>query len=271
MLTVALAMAPPPRKVDAMDASRLDALARSLTEPRPRRTLSRLLGGLALAGPLSLLGLADSEAKKKKKKKKKKRCGNGETRCDDGCVNLQNDPKNCGDCGEECDVGQSCKLGECVDTCVPFCTGSEACCLAECVDLQTDAKNCGECGKACSATEFCRNGQCVPCAAPTALCTVGGQQTCVDARSDADNCGACGRQCPKDPVTPARNFVCQGGECVCTGVVCDNGRCCPAGFTVCLLGGAGCCPDGYTEDCGNGRCCPEGFQCGGTCGEECCP
>jgi hypothetical protein len=262
-----------------MDDGHFDALARSLIETRSRRGIARLLGVVALVSPATLLALPGIDARNKKKKKKKgkknkkhgKQCTNGETRCDDDCVDLEIDPKHCGDCDEACDPGQDCKLGECIDICVPVCAAPEACCLAECVDLQTNATNCGECGKACAATELCRNAQCIPCTDPMALCSVGGEQTCVDLSTDANHCGECGHQCPKDPVLPSRNFACQERECVCTGTVCDNGLCCPAGFNSCLRGGEACCPDGYTEDCGNGRCCPTGFTCGGTCGEECCP
>jgi hypothetical protein len=50
-----------------MDGSSFDRLAKAFTEPRSRRGLSRLLGGLAVGGPLALLGVTESEAKKKKK------------------------------------------------------------------------------------------------------------------------------------------------------------------------------------------------------------
>src|SRR5215211_3521583 len=49
-----------------MDGSRFDALSRSLAANRSRRGLTRLLGGVAVAGPLGLLGLTETGAKKKK-------------------------------------------------------------------------------------------------------------------------------------------------------------------------------------------------------------
>ncbi len=55
-----------------MDESNFDTLARSLSEARSRRGLTRLLGGLTLGAPFALRGLTETEAKRKKKKKKKK-------------------------------------------------------------------------------------------------------------------------------------------------------------------------------------------------------
>ena len=64
-----------------MDHGTLDALTRSLTDSPPgsttRRTVTRLLGGLALGGPLALLGLREAEAKCKKKCGVCKRCKKG--------------------------------------------------------------------------------------------------------------------------------------------------------------------------------------------------
>src|SRR5215213_3578267 len=64
-----------------MDHGTLDALTRSLTDSPPgsttRRTMTRLLGGLALGGPLALLGLREAEAKCKKKCGPCKRCKKG--------------------------------------------------------------------------------------------------------------------------------------------------------------------------------------------------
>ena len=42
------------------------------------------------------------------------------TPCDDGqggiqCVNLDNNPMHCGECGNACDIGESCQAGECQD------------------------------------------------------------------------------------------------------------------------------------------------------------
>jgi hypothetical protein len=131
----------------------------------------------------------------------------------------------------------------------------------------TDPTNCGACGNQCAAGQYCSNAQCLPCESPLALCTIAGQQQCVDLQTDRTSCGSCGLLCYTDPRTPERNFVCQAGQCICTGTTCPSGRCCPAGFS--CNRDDGCCPEGG-DYCGNGRCCPSGFTCGGNCGQECC-
>jgi hypothetical protein len=56
-----------------MDDSRLDALVRSLAADHSRRGLTHLCGGLALGGPLALLGLSETAAKRKKYKRKRRK------------------------------------------------------------------------------------------------------------------------------------------------------------------------------------------------------
>lgn len=40
-------------------------------------------------------------------------CGQGQTCCNDACVNLQTDRNNCGTCGSTCGAGASCQSGSC--------------------------------------------------------------------------------------------------------------------------------------------------------------
>lgn len=40
-------------------------------------------------------------------------CGNGQTCCNNSCVNLQTDRNNCGGCGTTCGSGLSCQSGVC--------------------------------------------------------------------------------------------------------------------------------------------------------------
>ena len=214
-----------------MDASRFDALARALGAARSRRGLGQLLGGFILGGTIAARAATGAEAKKKHKKHKKpKRKG--------GC------PKHCG--------------------------GGTLCCDDTCVSVLTDRNNCGACGNSCTEKETCVNAQCVPCQDPQTICKAGGEERCVDLQTDKNNCGFCGHICPKDPENAKRDFVCQGGDCVCTGTVCDNGRCCPADFNVCVGAGGSCCATGFPVHCDNGICCPAGFSCGGSCGQNCC-
>jgi hypothetical protein len=110
------------------------------------------------------------------------------------------------------------------------------------------------------------------CTRPRILCPTPDGPACVDLRKHPLHCGQCGVACPKDPVIETRDFECQGGNCVCTGVVCPNGRCCPADYASCIGNGEGCCPTNY-YGCPNAQpvdCCPNGYTCGGNCGQPCC-
>src|SRR5215213_1154408 len=86
-----------------MDHGTLNALTRSLTDSPPgsttRRTMTRLLGGLALGAPLVLMGLSGDEAKCKKKCGPCKRCKKG--KCE---------PKGA---GTAC-TGGTCQKGTCI-------------------------------------------------------------------------------------------------------------------------------------------------------------
>ncbi|WP_437680688.1 hypothetical protein [Sorangium sp. So ce131] len=57
-------------------------------------------------------------------------CGGPET-----CVNLLNDPFNCGECGNHCAADQACIQGECRDACDPgFGCEEGICCGLKCCD-----------------------------------------------------------------------------------------------------------------------------------------
>lgn len=40
-------------------------------------------------------------------------CDNFQDQCGDSCTNTDNDPLNCGDCGQECDADELCANGQC--------------------------------------------------------------------------------------------------------------------------------------------------------------
>ncbi len=77
------------------------------------------------------------------------------------CVDVENDPQNCGGCGIACPSGQTCSQGSCSGTTAACAGGVEGYC-----DLD---------------------------AGPSFLCCPGGG--CTDTRSDPHNCGGCGRVC----------------------------------------------------------------------------
>jgi hypothetical protein len=77
--------------------------------------------------------------------------------CGSTCVDLQNDPANCGQCGNACDMdaGQGCRDGLC-------CAAGDTICNGACSNLNTDPMNCGACGVVCDGT----------CQAPHCLVTL---------------------------------------------------------------------------------------------------
>ena len=185
-------------------------------------------------------------------------CPNGQMSCSGSCVNVQNDPHNCGTCGATCGGGLVCASGECSVSC-PMAKPTN--CSGACSNTQTDFDNCGMCGNTCQPGQVCNMGMCGNvCSAPTKDCS----GSCVDETSDPANCGACGNACGK-------NLVCASSVCAtscgtlttcltdggsyCTNTASDNLNCGTCG-TVCTNG----------ELCSSGKCvvsCPTGqINCG---------
>jgi hypothetical protein len=85
--------------------------------------------------------------------------GSGIVECErcggDTCVDLLADDKNCGACGNACEVGSICASGVCKG-----CAAGETACGTKCVDVQSDPDNCGSCGVGCGLGESCSNGTC---------------------------------------------------------------------------------------------------------------
>jgi len=186
-------------------------------------------------------------------------CPEGQTPCDNKCVRLDSDIRNCGSCGHLCSDPKICVGGQCVcptgrETCAGgmggCCRAGEACCNGACKNLATDTNNCGRCFKACFYPQVCVGGQCVcptghePCAGGIDyLCCDQGEKCCNDickkVATDPANCGTCGRQCSSAK-------LCVGGQCVCPF---DREPC----LSGCCAVGEHCCtsPDGHYQDCVN--------------------
>ena len=190
-----------------MDADQFDTLARSLTTPRSRRRLARVVSGLSLGGLLTALGLGEAAAAT--------RIG-----------------------GSPCTKDSQCKTGRCLrnDTCscsarFPKCRGTGTVCYRrKCCTPECAGKLCGDdgCGGSCGS---CTGGS---CDAGSCNCS-GGQQFCrgacrdgCDTDSEARNptsceccrthnsiCSffifCCGGTCEQfDPPDPAGTGVCEG-------------------------------------------------------------
>src|SRR5215216_5524920 len=148
-----------------MDHERFDTFARSLTETHSRRRLTRLLGGLTLAGPLAVLGPAEAPAKRKKKKKKKRTAPTVTVpptssppapTCSDSVKNGSETDVDCGGTCPKCASGKACQVGS--DCTSGFCD-SQICRLTcperSCsVDVTCINFGCGTCNQ---AEGKCRN------------------------------------------------------------------------------------------------------------------
>lgn len=152
-------------------------------------------------------------------------CGGG------GCVDLQTDAMNCGDCGVACPAGASCVAGACA------CAQGVACGDA-CADTMTDPLHCGDCGVACDPGAVCSLGGCSSSCDPS-LTQCG--SSCVDTTTDPAHCGGCDISCGPGGTCAASTCACAGGadtqtdpnNCGACGNVCAPGQTCVAGACTC--------------------------------------
>jgi hypothetical protein len=151
-------------------------------------------------------------------------CGAPLTICGLECVNIQADPRYCGDCDTSCATGYICDLGTCFNpgdcrTNGTGCSGFTYCDAAtgECLRGCADASRCTGENEACDTLTH----ECV-CTAGFHLCGV----TCV---SDLD-VNSCGTSCIPCPAPPNSTPRCVAGACdfVCAETYerCDL-MCCP--------------------------------------------
>ncbi|HEY3352476.1 MAG TPA: hypothetical protein VGQ83_04455 [Polyangia bacterium] len=193
-------------------------------------------------------------------------CGTGFTKCGLNCVDLDNDPNNCGGCTHKCPSGQVCRGRICSAN---SCADGQHPCNDLCVSNQ-DVRTCGY--------------SCTPCPTPThGSATCDGIACGIHCETGFQNCGnglcsdigapdTCGVTCIKCPTPTAHGHAyCNGESC---GIACDSGyqQCgteCKPNTQPCGATGCGTCASGtycyaasgtcYTPGvCGTNAECPEG-------------
>ena len=146
---------------------------------------------------------------------KARSCGTHRVLCGDVCVQIWNDPLNCGGCGIVCPAvsyaTSTCFHGECnFEVCIAGRAECDGKLLTGCeTDITSDASNCGGCGIMCPAGVLCVDGRCDPkgCTSGTGDCdgnALNGCETNTD--FDAANCGGCAIACPA-------GLMCVDGAC----------------------------------------------------------
>jgi len=194
-----------------MDAHRLDAIARILAlplsstiaaaKPQIRREVCRPFGTGCTRGSQCCSGWCETRRSLPRSVRNRCGCPEGTLACNGVCID-DDDPENCGSCGNSCDPMEFCSSGSCVCGWSAVCAPGETCCAGEatsCVDTQSDPWNCGVCGFWCNPGISCVSGVCQePCGG---RCTE--QEICKD-----DQCLCNGIVCPEP-------LVCWSGICVC--------------------------------------------------------
>ena len=193
--------------------------------------------------------------------------------CEEECVDLTSDPRNCGACGTSCIVPNAavgCSGGVCsLIDCMP---GYASCDLRRDTGcetfVRTDPENCGGCKRRCPAREACVDGTCMVLTAEPLVPAIPLEDVCEDNNPCTRNAGedgacvivavGCGHSCGEGRVCDGDTECVQlseiDGPCACA-AMCTPGLTCTS---------SGC--SRVISSCGDGRCEPgECSECPGDC------
>ena len=140
-------------------------------------------------------------------------CPAGQAFCNGACIDVKNDPDNCGSCGHECQITASfCNNGscgscglsqQCLDTgqgdicCNGACLDGECCSDGQCTDpakpFCTDNICSATCttSSQCDSGNICVSGTCTPCDVCASGCDFDSVQDAVSAASSGDTIYIC--------------------------------------------------------------------------------
>jgi uncharacterized protein YjbI with pentapeptide repeats len=192
-------------------------------------------------------------------------CDAGEACCEGQCIDVEDDPNNCGGCDVICLTPTNpCLTNECIEGACTEGTLSDG---TECEAFEQTGVCCGSGGTSTCVfgAECCTDAQ---CGSGNSCCS--GQ--CLNTSTNFDRCGSCTNVCPEGRAT-----ACVGGACVCgsSPACAENEFCCPDGcfdldtsFThcgTCVFA----CPATRADNCTEGQCqCGSGSICEAD--ETCC-
>lgn len=128
------------------------------------------------------------------------------------CIDIRTNRSNCGSIGNVCERDYGCYGGVCgCGASGTECDAGEWCCVGSCVDLDTDVEDCGACGTVCAFGEACVAGSCQCGDDPALHCTPTtssslGQSCCggaclnnTDASCHCEDCRPDGYMCVRGP------------------------------------------------------------------------
>jgi hypothetical protein len=97
--------------------------------------------------------------------------------CENRCIDVTSDSRNCGSCGNDCGTGKICGGSQC------RCPTGQTDCDGQCADLNFSAAHCGRCDAPCLQGQTCDGGSCT--GEPSG--SGGGPPGVIDIGSDCQN------------------------------------------------------------------------------------